>query len=875
MSDKESLWKRCRQMEAQENFGEAFKCALYLQRMNPNDEEVIETLRRLNEKIQKLSQEANSTENRMKKTLQYLKDETEDDDKRIGAANNLIALVRENSGRQLFIEQKGFDLLVSLLKNNKVLYDIRLALVRVLTQIIDSSIELAKLVYSNIGIDFLIDIMSQQKNDEFLIASQSAIQSLLTQFSGFSAKDNQKIDQERAKKYEQQIDTIMASLLQRINQRTMTAKCRDCLLELLMVNIDPDAIDWGKKLIKGDGLSKLLEVASELVEIRYESSMPITVDTRTHVALVLEKIYICMNCDKSRDEFRTKTMEFLNDHLRGPDIESKIRATAVITALLNGPIDAGNHCLSQAGIVEMMLAMANSGDVVQQCVAAEALIAATVKKDKSETIAREGMGILKALFRSDNPKIKVRALVGLCKLGSVGGTDASTRVISDESTMELYKACCDLLKIGDNSTDHNQNKSEDIRKWAAEGIAYLSLNADVKEALCKDPKPLEQLIELGKSGELSCLFGVITTFVNLTNSYEKQEVIPEMIELAKFAKQHVPEEHALDAKQYVDVRCKVLAEHHVTSALVALSKTQAKTSREMICRVFNAICEHVNLRGYVVQEGGVRVLIRLALENNTLTGKRLAAQAMARIAITNDPSLVFPGQRVIEVVGPIMELLHPECSALQNFEALMALTNLAQMSVQLRSRIIKDGGFSRIEQYLYEDHQMLKRSAAQCIANLILADSVVKLFEGDNDRIKYFVILCGDEDLDTASAAAGALAMLTSISKKSCQKILDSKDWQQYLMQLISSKYPELQHRGVVIVHNMISSNGDCARKIIECPILECLMAITQPGIIETTDTVKEIAKASLKRAEQLKLIKHVEDMKIQQEDSEDLEREI
>lgn len=33
------------------------------------------------------------------------------------------------------------------------------------------------------------------------------------------------------------------------------------------------------------------------------------------------------------------------------------------------------------------------------------------------------------------------------------------------------------------------------------------------------------------------------TLVNLTNSYDKQEVLPEMIELAKFAKQHVPTEH--------------------------------------------------------------------------------------------------------------------------------------------------------------------------------------------------------------------------------------------------------------------------------------------------------------------------------------------
>ena len=39
-------------------------------------------------------------------------------------------------------------------------------------------------------------------------------------------------------------------------------------------------------------------------------------------------------------------------------------------------------------------------------------------------------------------------------------------------------------------------------------------------------------------------YASVTVLVNLTNSYDKQEVSPEMLELAKFAKQHIPEEHA-------------------------------------------------------------------------------------------------------------------------------------------------------------------------------------------------------------------------------------------------------------------------------------------------------------------------------------------
>lgn len=415
-------------------------------------------------------------------------------------------------------------------------------------------------------------------------------------------------------------------------------------------------------------------------------------------------------------------------------------------------------------------------------------------------------------------------------------------------------------------------ENEDKRNWATESLAYLTVNAEIKESLIKDIDVLKKLIQFSTNGDLTDL-SVIAIFVNLTNSYEKKEAIPELKELAKFAKQHVPEEHEFDGKEYVDNRCKVLAENTLTGALVTLAKTQSKTCREMISRAFNAICEHSNLCGYVVREGGVRVLINLSTEN-TNPGKLFAAQALARIAITNNPDLVFPGQRSVEVIGPIMLLLHQDCSGLQNFESLMALTNLAQVSVQCRNRILKDGGFSHVEQYIYEDHEMLKRASVECIANLILSDQVVKLFEAENDRVKYFVILCGDDDFNTVKAASGGLAMLTSISRISCQKILNAKDWKQILIQLVCSQSSDLMHRGVTIVHNMISANGECGKAVIESEILELLMAIIRPEVTDINDTIKTIAQASLNRAEQLKLVTSVKRQVAQSENDED-EREM
>lgn len=46
-----------------------------------------------------------------------------------------------------------------------------------------------------------------------------------------------------------------------------------------------------------------------------------------------------------------------------------------------------------------------------------------------------------------------------------------------------------------------------------------------------------------QSEERSVLFAVASALVNCTNSYDYEEPDPKMVELAKYAKQHVPEQH--------------------------------------------------------------------------------------------------------------------------------------------------------------------------------------------------------------------------------------------------------------------------------------------------------------------------------------------
>ena len=52
---------------------------------------------------------------------------------------------------------------------------------------------------------------------------------------------------------------------------------------------------------------------------------------------------------------------------------------------------------------------------------------------------------------------------------------------------------------------------------------------------------------------------------------------------------------------------------------------------------------------------------------------------------------------------------------------------------------------------------------------------VAKLFEGENDRVKFFTLMCGDEDEKVQRAAAGALAVLTVDNAVICKKIIEVK----------------------------------------------------------------------------------------------------
>lgn len=149
-------------------------------------------------------------------------------------------------------------------------------------------------------------------------------QIILNSYSGMDNKPDTKPNKDLCEQYKKEIDTILSCLLYSTTNRTITGQARDAIIELIMRNIHYTALNWAERLVEIHGLQRLMEVASELEEYKYESAMDITPSTRTIMSVCLAKIYENMYYDAAKEKFRNAIDEYIKGKLLTPDIESKV-----------------------------------------------------------------------------------------------------------------------------------------------------------------------------------------------------------------------------------------------------------------------------------------------------------------------------------------------------------------------------------------------------------------------------------------------------------------------------------------------------------------------------------------------------------------------
>ncbi|XP_071632575.1 protein unc-45 homolog B-like [Temnothorax longispinosus] len=835
---------RCKALEALERFEEAYRDAEIIISSDPNDEDS----RRIAERLRKIVQERKERSHSAKvlEMLDLAFDMNASEKEREIGMNNLLVLARDQTGAEEIFKKEGVSKIVQLVKVEKN-EGVICSAIRIVGELCGNNFNRTKFVMKRVGLSWCLELMNNT-SIERVNASQYCLQNILNTYIDMNNKPDSNLNEDLCEA-QKEIDTIMLCLSYSITSRTITGPARDAIIELIMRNIHcVTMLDWAKRFVELRGVQRLMEVASEMEEYNSESLLYITSSTRTIASVCLAMVYknVYKNCDDEKT-FTNAVDEFIEDKLDLPDIQSKVRVVVAITTLLFGPTDVGNAFVVKEGILEMILVMAGTDDVLQQKVALECIVAAVTRKGKIDAIINQGVNILKRLCQSKDDSIRVRALLGLSKLGSSGDPNATTEPFADGVTKELAEACRRLLI--------NPTKEKDMRKLAIKGLSYLTFNAEVKAELIEDQEAIHTIIEIAKTGDQSVLFGVLTTLVNLCNAYDNEEHIPEMIEFTKFVKYYFHKKPELD-DNFEDRLC-ALAKAGVLIAMVSLTRSLkiwpvlenlAKTNqncKELIARVINAICNQLELREIVVQQGGTEALLSLALDG-TVKGKKLASRVLVHLGLTIRPEVAFPGHLITEVVEPIVKLLNPECSVYENCQTLTALCNLAKVDDNMREHIFKEGVFQKIEGFRYEGDYFLRLASANLINTLILSREVaIQYFEQDNSRVEYLMLLYKDENQDIKFAAAAALVKLTVANKEACKKVFDSNFWLEFLRSLLTNPSSNVQKMGIIFVLSMIRNIEDFAAKLIETDVIDLLRSLSKNDTVQNKN-IKELTSIAL-----------------------------
>lgn len=88
-------------------------------------------------------------------------------------------------------------------------------------------------------------------------------------------------------------------------------------------------------------------------------------------------------------------------------------------------------------------------------------------------------------------------------------------------------------------------------------------------------------------------------------------------------------------------------------------------------------------------------------------------------------------------------------------------------------------------------------------------------FQPGSDRLKLWVLYCGEENDRLAMASSAGFALLTN-EKEACKRIIaEVKSWPDLFKDMAMSEHPEVQRRCLMGIANMVEADEKIAAEII------------------------------------------------------------
>jgi len=475
--------------------------------------------------------------------------------------------------------------------------------------------------------------------------------------------------------------------------------------------------------------------------------------------------------------------------------DDKCRACGAI-AVLAQTIDGADKKLLEEGVpwklVKWLKAACADGVERLKRALCQAIGELASTQQNMETLMQAG--VLEALLQaSATEDVATQGMAGTTLARLASWSQDVRDIVLEEGGTKL------MLALVDESDDVS------VLRLASEGLAFLALNHETRDDFV-EPETFAKLQSLAAKDDPAVNYGVAVAMHHALKREKTDFDDDEKAALKRLQLQtegQVPKEQ-VDAK-YEELREKAKAREAATDAfrvkfvnkegvkrllLKLLNASSSLSVHNLIADIMVALAMNQENRGKLVQQGAIKLCLSLGLEETTVekqTKKPLpwakggdkpevvnhsevavkAGLCIAKIAVSTNPAL-FPADQVGTLIKPLLRAAG-DPNELGQFESAMALTNIASLGQEMRSRIVQMGGWRTMEYLCASDNFMVTRAAIGALCNLVLCEEIFrKMLDEDKDWdtrskfIRIFIVLSGSDDEDTVRYAIGGLANLVA-----------------------------------------------------------------------------------------------------------------
>lgn len=243
-------------------------------------------------------------------------------------------------------------------------------------------------------------------------------------------------------------------------------------------------------------------------------------------------------------------------------------------------------------------------------------------------------------------------------------------------------------------------------------------------------------------------------------------------------------------------------------------------TEEQAAMAFARIATLPKHRGLMIQQGAYNACLDLGKDgggSGRPEGVRARAlHALAKMLVTTNPAILSDRQRASAVPNLLWLCRWTKADNLQQFEALMALTNLAAADEACLEAVVAHRGVPCFQSLQYSEHPLVRRAATEVMCNLARHPAAQK-YLSDPGKLEIWLALAAayedgeGGDLATARAAAGAMAIasqdegvaravVAAGSRRAGGGTAGTADVGRVWIALLSSGNADLIHRAAIVV---------------------------------------------------------------------------